>query len=208
MVNAFTIILPQFALMLALAAAALARPDYSNNPSESGYSYDDPSESGYSYDAPTHPSSSYRSPSRTSRPSHPSASYNEPTQVRVPITLLFLKSAAQLHHSCRCCVTIRTNPPSFLPQGPAQYDTQYIVSDEESGNNFGQQETRDGDIVSGTYYVQLPDGRLQVVTYTVSAETGYVAEVTYEGTTTTASPTSAAPASSYGTPSSLYSAPS
>ena len=62
--------------------------------------------------------------------------------------------------------------------------------------------------MSGTYYVQLPDGRLQVVTYTVSAETGYVAEVTYEGQTTTAAPTYAAPASTYGQPSSDYGVPS
>lgn len=56
--------------------------------------------------------------------------------------------------------------------------------------------------------MELPDGRLQVVTYTVSEETGYVAEVTYEGQTTTAAPPYASPSSSYGKPSSSYGKPS
>ncbi|XP_047472533.1 pro-resilin-like isoform X2 [Penaeus chinensis] len=64
---------------------------------------------------------------------------------------------------------------------PAQYNTQYAVNDEYSGNNYGHQEDRDGYKTQGTYYVQLPDGRLQKVTYYVDGESGYVAEVTYEG---------------------------
>ncbi|XP_063592030.1 cuticle protein 19.8-like [Penaeus indicus] len=64
---------------------------------------------------------------------------------------------------------------------PAQYNTQYVVNDEYSGNNYGHQENRDGYNTQGTYYVQLPDGRLQKVTYYVDGESGYVAEVTYEG---------------------------
>ncbi|XP_076061312.1 uncharacterized protein LOC143037085 [Oratosquilla oratoria] len=65
--------------------------------------------------------------------------------------------------------------------GPAKYDFNYAVKDEESGNDFGHQETRDGDLTEGSYYVQLPDGRLQKVTYYVDGDSGYVAEVTYEG---------------------------
>ncbi|XP_045107129.1 extensin-like [Portunus trituberculatus] len=134
-------------------------------------------------------SSSSASPSRAARPSRPSSSSQD---------------AGYSYNAPPDAGYSYTEPR----QGPAQYDTQYVVSDAEFGTNFGQQESRDGDDVSGTYYVQLPDGRLQVVTYTVSAETGYVAEVTYEGQTTTAAPTYAAPPSTYGQPSSDYGVPS
>ncbi|XP_064111955.1 pro-resilin-like isoform X1 [Macrobrachium nipponense] len=66
-------------------------------------------------------------------------------------------------------------------QGPAQYDFNYAVKDDYSGNDFGHQESRDGYNTQGSYYVQLPDGRRQKVTYTVNGDSGYVAEVTYEG---------------------------
>ena len=35
--------------------------------------------------------------------------------------------------------------------------------------------------ITGEYRVQLPDGRVQIVSYTASAEKGYVANVRYEG---------------------------
>merc|ERR1719244_193478 len=65
--------------------------------------------------------------------------------------------------------------------GPAKYDFDWSVKEEYSGNDFGQEESRDGDRTEGSYYVHLPDGRLQKVTYYVDGDSGYVAEVTYEG---------------------------
>ncbi|XP_063591443.1 pro-resilin-like [Penaeus indicus] len=65
--------------------------------------------------------------------------------------------------------------------GPAKYDFNYAVNDPPSGNDFGHQEARDGPNTQGSYFVLLPDGRLQRVTYTVNGDSGYVAEVTYEG---------------------------
>ena len=64
---------------------------------------------------------------------------------------------------------------------PAQYSYDYKVQDASSGVDFGQTESRDGAATQGSYYVALPDGRVQRVTYTVSGDGGYVAEVSYEG---------------------------
>ena len=50
-----------------------------------------------------------------------------------------------------------------------------------SGNNFGQNESRDGYATSGSYYVALPDGRVQKVVYTVNGDSGYIADVSYSG---------------------------
>ena len=36
-------------------------------------------------------------------------------------------------------------------------------------------------MISGEYRVNLPDGRVQIVSYEASAEKGYVANVRYEG---------------------------
>ena len=53
--------------------------------------------------------------------------------------------------------------------------------DDYSGNNYNAQEARDGYDTQGSYYVLLPDGRHQTVTYYVNGDSGYVAEVTYQG---------------------------
>ncbi|TRY71718.1 hypothetical protein TCAL_00286 [Tigriopus californicus] len=103
------------------------------------------------------------------------------------------------------------NPPPSYQQpstyqepsyGPAQYNFDWNVKDDYSGNNYGQQEERNGDKTSGSYYVNLPDGRLQKVTYTVDGYGGYQAEVTYEGEATYAEtkpyqPAAPAPAPGY-----------
>ena len=65
---------------------------------------------------------------------------------------------------------------------PAAYNYQYGVQDSYSGANFGQNEARDGYATNGEYRVALPDGRTQIVTYTVSdGYSGYIADVKYEG---------------------------
>ncbi|XP_053651133.2 cuticle protein 7 [Cherax quadricarinatus] len=71
--------------------------------------------------------------------------------------------------------------PSPPVEPPAKYDFDWLVKDDESGNDFGHQETRDGPHTQGSYYVLLADGRVQKVTYTVDGEGGYIAVVAYEG---------------------------
>merc|ERR1712170_250501 len=61
------------------------------------------------------------------------------------------------------------------------YNYQFGVNDPEySGAVFSHQENREDYNTQGEYRVNLPDGRVQIVTYTAGPE-GYVADVTYEG---------------------------
>merc|ERR1719233_2049314 len=65
---------------------------------------------------------------------------------------------------------------------PSPYGYEYKVHDDKVYLDFGAEEEGDGkDNVHGLYHVQLPDGRLQKVTYTVNSDSGYIADVTYDG---------------------------
>ena len=65
---------------------------------------------------------------------------------------------------------------------PSPYTYTYAVADDYSNANFQQTESNDGTgAVSGSYSVNLPDGRIQTVTYNANDITGNVAEVTYSG---------------------------
>ncbi|KAK8725827.1 hypothetical protein OTU49_010499, partial [Cherax quadricarinatus] len=72
-------------------------------------------------------------------------------------------------------------PVSSEETEPAKYGFDWNVQDSETGNDFAHQEGRDEDNTKGSYTVQLPDGRRQTVTYYVDGDSGYVADVTYEG---------------------------
>merc|ERR1712088_1157154 len=72
-------------------------------------------------------------------------------------------------------------PVEAYPDLPPVYNYQYGVNDEGYSNSvFSQSEQRDGANAGGEYRVNLPDGRVQIVTYTAGPE-GYNAAVTYEG---------------------------
>merc|ERR1712088_688171 len=64
---------------------------------------------------------------------------------------------------------------------PKPYAFEYGVADDYSGANFKAAETADGKAVTGSYQVNLPDGRVQTVTYTADHYNGFVADVSYEG---------------------------
>ncbi|XP_037793918.1 pro-resilin-like [Penaeus monodon] len=86
---------------------------------------------------------------------------------------------------------LSSSPPSYnapVPSysspastGPAQYDFNYAVNHDYSNNDFGHQENRNGYDTQGAYFVLLPDGRVQRVSYNVNGDSGYVAQVSYEG---------------------------
>ena len=79
-------------------------------------------------------------------------------------------------------------PPAYKPApayapAPAYkeeakpYSYTYAVADDYSGARFSANENSDAKVVTGSYSVHLPDGRVQTVTYTADHYNGYVADV-------------------------------
>ena len=68
----------------------------------------------------------------------------------------------------------------FIFQAPQPYSFSYNVVDDETYNDFDHAEKTDGKVTTGSYRVELPDGRTQIVTYRAD-ENGYTAVVKYEG---------------------------
>merc|ERR1739848_96667 len=66
------------------------------------------------------------------------------------------------------------------PVAPPVYNYQYGVNDPHYGPVFSQTEARDNYDTTGEYRVNLPDGRVQIVSYSAGPD-GYVADVKYEG---------------------------
>ncbi|XP_046400460.1 pro-resilin-like [Ischnura elegans] len=65
---------------------------------------------------------------------------------------------------------------------PQPYEYSYAVKDAYTGNDYSHSESGDGSgSVRGEYRVLLPDGRTQIVTYTATDQTGFNAQVTYQG---------------------------
>merc|ERR1711986_32705 len=68
-----------------------------------------------------------------------------------------------------------------LPPQPSAYE--YGVADDYSKANSKKTESQDGNgVVTGSFVIALPDGRIQTTTYTADHHNGFVADVTYEGT--------------------------
>ncbi|XP_043247299.1 pro-resilin-like [Amphibalanus amphitrite] len=80
--------------------------------------------------------------------------------------------------SARGSALARARPePTPAPQ---PYSFSYDVLD-VFGNDYGAAEASNGEQVQGQYSVLLPDGRLQTVSYAVDGDSGFVADVQYEG---------------------------
>ena len=71
-------------------------------------------------------------------------------------------------------------PVEKLPPQPYSYE--YGVADDYSKTNFKKTETQDAKgVVTGSFTIALPDGRIQTTSYTADHVNGFVAEVFYSG---------------------------
>merc|ERR1719278_1826079 len=150
-------------------------------------SYAAPKPAKPSYAAPkpsyTSPKPAYHPPPKPSYPAPaPFPTYTSPPSYSAPQPLPYSPkpaySAPQPSYS---------PVPSYSHEAPAEYEFHYDVSDSPStygapAAQFGAWEKRSGYSTQGSYTVKLPDGRTQIVTYTVADDdSGFVAEVRYEG---------------------------
>lgn len=62
-----------------------------------------------------------------------------------------------------------------------RYTFSYGVNHGPTNIDLGHSESRSNDDTKGKYYVNLPDGRQQIVKYAVDGDHGYVATVEYHG---------------------------
>ena len=83
-------------------------------------------------------------------------------------------------HSVSGPSIVRTEPVVVANAVP-RYNYGYTVNDAASGDLKQRQESRDGDVVRGSYTVADPDGRIRHVEYTADKEHGFRATVTYDG---------------------------
>ena len=77
-------------------------------------------------------------------------------------------------------------PPSYAPaptykEEAHPYEYSYAVADDYSKSIFNAQEASKAGVVTGSYSVHLPDGRIQTVTYTADHTNGFIADVSYSG---------------------------
>ncbi|XP_018572515.1 pro-resilin-like [Anoplophora glabripennis] len=153
-------------VLLATISFALAEPPVPSSEYLPANQYIPPSNQ---YGAPkpfSLPSNSYGAPAQTQAVIRPNNLYGPPKPVYGAPNAAYL-------------------PPGGYGKGydyegePANYQFEYHVEDPPSGNDFGHQEERQGDVAKGKYFVLLPDGRLQTVEYTADLD-GYKPKISYQ----------------------------
>merc|ERR1711970_1109304 len=108
--------------------------------------------------------------------------YNMSKSLLLTFPLLFLAVQCLPNYPKEAPATPGISYDPAPKAGPGMpYNYGWAVADPDQGLNYGQNENSDGNVVTGEYRVLLPDGRTQIVRYRADHESGYVADVTYEG---------------------------
>ncbi|KAH9643762.1 hypothetical protein HF086_010472 [Spodoptera exigua] len=99
--------------------------------------------------------------------------------------------AAVAYHAAPAAVAYHAAPVTKVIAQPEEvaypkYEYNYSVADGHSGDNKSQQESRDGDVVKGSYSFHEADGSIRTVEYTADDHHGFNAVV--HNTAPTAAP--------------------
>ena len=78
-----------------------------------------------------------------------------------------LQAALLVISALTCTCLGRPQEAVAYADEPPVYTYTYAVADDYSGSNFGADEQRDGPVASGSYFVNLPDSRVQKVSHCV-----------------------------------------
>merc|ERR1712128_249316 len=114
-------------------------------------------------------------------PAYAAPAYAAPVVHAAPTYAAPVVHAAPAYHAPLVKAVAGYAAPDLAEVSPYTYN--YAVADDYSGAAFNQGESNDGNgVVEGSYSVNLPDGRVQTVTYPANDYDGYVAEVSYQGT--------------------------
>lgn len=136
----------------------------------------EPPVSGYNYQQPTR-HNSYNSPTNSYLP--PTTGFTAPSNNYLPPT--FGSGAQNYDHGHGHHGHDHGHGHGHDSEVPKSYEFGYSVKDAQSGNDYDRKESSDGNVVRGEYRVHLPDGRTQIVTYHADWQTGFHADVRYEG---------------------------
>ncbi|CAK1604378.1 unnamed protein product [Parnassius mnemosyne] len=106
-----------------------------------------------------------------------------------PATYYSAPSAVTYHHSAPAPVAYHTNPVQYSApvakvlthreeeNAYPKYNFSYSVADGHTGDNKSQQESRDGDVVKGSYSFYEADGSIRTVEYSADDHNGFNAVV-------------------------------
>ncbi|XP_063890474.1 cuticle protein 8 isoform X2 [Helicoverpa armigera] len=105
--------------------------------------------------------------------------------------------AAVAYHAAPAPIAYHAAPVARVEDFNAhpQYEYNYSVADGHTGDNKSQQESRDGDVVRGSYSFHEADGSVRTVQYSADDHSGFNAVV--HNSAPTAAPAHSAPAHYY-----------
>merc|ERR1711944_279028 len=103
------------------------------------------------------------------------AAYHAPVAYHAPAPVAYHAPAPVVYHAPAPAYHA---PVKYAKESPEPYSFTYGVADDYS--KAAEKSDASGNI-DGSYSVNLPDGRIQTVTYTADHTNGYVAEVAYSG---------------------------
>ncbi|KAE8573378.1 cuticle protein 7-like [Halyomorpha halys] len=111
----------------------------------------------------------------------PQYGYHAPVVAHAPVAVAHAPVAYARPYVAPVAVAhapVAVAAPRVEPYDPhPSYTFSYSVNDQHTGDSKGQTESRDGDVVHGSYSVAEPDGSIRTVDYTADPHNGFNAVV-------------------------------